>query len=188
MGKASEMKNEAKMATDDLPYYACAARVGQETQVAEELAEIAPWVWVAKRLEPIRVGKSRKRDWSERPMWPGYVFAQLGAEHFFEARNIKGLHPTKLQLHPTEKRILLRAAARLDDELHSEKRRIERQRAPAVTYEPGQTVDILDGAFVDRLAAFQRVIRRAGREYGRINIHGWPVPVDIPLEDLKAAE
>lgn len=176
------------MATDDLPYYACAARVGQETQVAEELAEIAPWVWVAKRLEPIRVGKSRKRDWSERPMWPGYVFAQLGPDHFFEARKIKGLHPTKLQLHPIEERKLLRAVALVDEELSVEKRRIERRQAPAVTYQPGQAVEILEGAFAERLAAFQRIIRRAGNEYAQISIEGLAFAVDVPIEELKAAE
>ena len=174
--------------TGDEPYYACAAAVGQEFRVADELAEIAPWVWVARRLEPVRVGKSRKRDWSERPMWPGYVFAQLGPAHFFEARTIKGLHPTKLQLHPSEAKALLRAAARIDEDLHAEKRRIERRQAPPVTYTPGQAVEILDGPLMERLAAFQRVIRRAGQEYAQISIEGLPFQVDVPLEDIKAAE
>jgi transcription antitermination factor NusG len=173
------------------PFYACAAQTGQEFRVAQEIADLGAWAWCAKEIRAMRPAKSRKPVWTERPLWPGYVFAQLSPAQFFTARAIKGLHATKLQLNNREvygPGGLLNSHDRIEAANAELRRKIEAQDAPPVDYKPNQALEFIDGAFLSRLGTFGKIVHKSGAEgyMLQVEVDGWPILVEPHM--VKAAE
>lgn len=167
--------------------YACAAQTGREYSVEQDLRDLGVWVWVPRTVYPVRPPNCRHFVATDKPRWPGYVFARMDAGMFFEARNVRYLHRTKMQLHPREAAQLLETHSRIEAENARARREIELGERKSA-WEPGQRVEIIDGPFKDRLATFASIIDRTSeRGYRlRLEIDGMPMPVDVNPLDVKA--
>lgn len=168
-------------------FYACAARTGREKAVRDDLAALGVWAWLPVEIRHKRFQGCSEPQISERPRWPGYVFAHLTAEQFFEARSIKHLHATKLQLMPQEAQSLARAHDAISAENDRVRREIEAGQAPVVQYEPGDALEILDGPFADRLATFACIVRRSGEYRLSLAIDGMRLPVEVMPGHVRPA-
>jgi len=170
------------------PIYACAARTGSEFDVEADLREIGAWAIAPRRVVPFIPPNQSKPVPSERPLWPGYVFAALDAWRLFEARNIRHLHRTRLQLSAKEASQLMQVIEALDAENERLRREIDAGRR-AVDLVKGERVEILDGPLAGRLGEFERIIRRsADRGFDlRIAVDGLPVPVTISASKASRA-
>ena len=173
-------------------YYACAVTTGREHQVAADMREITDWVWLPQTVASVMIGPrhQRTREWRDVPLWPGYLFAALDADAFFAARNIKGLHRTKLQLTTPEVSQLFSAVEQIDAAHAAAKRRTATESAAQAAFAPGQGVTVLAGLFAQRMAVFSRMVRRDGKEWAEIKLDdmgGLPGILIDPC-DLVAAQ
>ena len=146
---------------DTTVFYACAAKTGQERKVAAEIEATGAWAWIAEEITHKRFPGCSEPKISHKPSWPGYVFANLDGNQFFAARSIKGLHPTRLQLCPSEAKMLIRDVERIEERNARVMRQIEAGQI-VMDYSPGDSLEILNGAFADRLASLSSIVQRDG--------------------------
>lgn len=169
-------------------HYACAATVGKEFTVLEDLAAVGIEGWVPRQVFPVKPPGEKVFHASERPLWPGYVFAVMDAAAFFEARHIRHMHKTKLQLHPAEVRGLSQARAAVDAEAERARREIKAGTTKSA-WAKGQRLEVIDGPFKDRLAAFAKIIERTGEPGYRLEVYvdGMPLPMAIDPASVRVA-
>jgi len=173
--------------------YACMVKIGKEYEAAEKLAEVCEWGWCARHLKPTRVGKSRKREWSEAPLWPGYVFATMTPSQFhyiqIDPHMKKLMHQTKLALGDGEARRLAKAVIAVDDQLDEAWRAVKRTEPPAVAFKPGQSVEVLEGILGGHRAMVRKIHREINGDYmAQIETETGGLPVWVPAADLRAVE
>jgi transcription antitermination factor NusG len=170
---------------DNRFFYACAAKSKAEYEVREDLEEVGAWAWVATEVREQRFKGCSEPKISERPLWPGYIFTYLDPYLFFRSRNINNLHATKLQLCPEEARGLLTIIDRVEANKAKALRQIAAGTAPIVDYQQGETLELLDGAFRDRLAAFREIIQRNGQYRLSIHVEGMALPIEVAPQDVR---
>lgn len=169
-------------------HYFCAATVGHEFAVAAALAEVGIEAWVARQVFPVKPPGEKVFHASQRPLWPGYVFAVMDAAAFFEARHVRHLHKTKLQMNRSE----VQAFSQIRDTVDAEAERARREiKAGTIksNWTEGQQLEVIDGPFKDRLASFALIIERSGDRGYRLQVYvdGMPLPLAIDPASVRVA-
>lgn len=168
--------------------YACAAQTGREFAVEAELRDLGGWVCAPRQVSPLRPPGESKWFATERPLWPGYVFADLDGAAFFEARNIRYLHKTKLQFTVAEAAKLTASLEQVDAVNARVRREIEAGNVKSEWTE-GERAEITEGLFRERLCHFATVIERSGAPGYKLRVYveGMELPVDVDPWAVKRA-
>jgi hypothetical protein len=155
--------------------------------VRDDLKDLGAWVWLPERSRPHTPPNASTPQVSRKPIWPGWLFAQLDGWQFFESRNVRHLYRTKLQLYPAEVSHLLDRKVELDAENARVEAEIEAGRR-VVDYKPGDTLMVERGPFADRMSSFASVVSNARGWDLRVYIDGLDAPVRVSAADVRAAE
>jgi transcription antitermination factor NusG len=169
------------------PLYACAAQAGRERSVQADIVDLGIWAWVPEIVRPVRP-KGGGVVASSKPIWPGYVFARLDPAMFFEVRNVRYLHHTKLTLSAQAETQLIRQRDEID--AMNERTRREIEAGERVTnWQAGARLELIDGPLRDRMATFARIIHKSGRSGYRLQIEvdGMALPVEVNPADVRQA-
>lgn len=179
-------RSHAERAThlDETLFYACAAKTGQERKVVEDIEAIGAWAWISEEITHKRFPGCSEPQVSRKPSWPGYVFANLDGNQFCAARSIENLHQTKLQLCKNEAMMLIRDVGRIEERNARVMRQIEAGQI-VMDYSPGDSLEILNGAFADRLASLSSIVKRNGQYILSLNVDGSAFPVQVDPADVR---
>jgi transcriptional antiterminator NusG len=167
--------------------YLLYAATGREFDVARDLAGLEIDAWCGRVINWKRTGKDRRPRPVEEPALPNYIFAEMTADQFHRARQVKHLAPTMIMLSRasvpgyTEFRDTVDARYRADD--HA-------RRCADVVIEPfevGEVLNVIGGPFADLCGKFRRVVQAAHDLHPKIEMDFGSLTVRVDPLDVRSA-
>ncbi len=164
-----------------------------EFAVERQLLALGIEAHAPRKVELKRRGKKRTADKIENPYLPGYFFADIPADKFAAAQEVRGLLPGLMAIPAAEvKREIRKFLATVDDE-NAEAQRIldANDKAAMCQFAPGEASEILAGPFMDRLVRFKRMYQNEHDPHpmieARAELFGQEVKLTLDPLDVRGA-
>lgn len=131
-----------------------------EFAVERQLRRFGIEAWAPRRVEFKRVGKRRFEDAFEVPYLPGYVFANIPADRFYQASWLPGMWGDFMAITEKEYEREIEPFRRGVLEEYDEAQKIIRRqdRAAMCRYKAGDAIKLLSGPFKDRIVTFSELL------------------------------
>lgn len=140
-----------------------AEKVRGEFAVEQQLRDMGIDAHAPRKTEFLRRGKKRHAEAVTSAYLPGYIFANIPADRYFEViREVRGLSRTLMAIPAGEemgvKRFIGRAAA---EQAEAERIVARQDKAAMREFKAGDALSIISGPFADQVVSFKRMVTNA---------------------------
>lgn len=134
-----------------------------EFAVEWQLLDMGLDAYAPRKIDFLRRGKKRHAEAVTSPYLPGYVFANIPADRYFDVlREVRGLSRTLMAIPRAEERSIRAFIVRAEAEQVEAERITRRQdRAAMQAFSAGDALAIISGPFMDQAVTFKRMVTNA---------------------------
>ena len=171
--------------------YLLYSRSGREFEVEADLREMGIDVWCGRVLEgrpdPKRAGRKRPTIWTERPVLPNYIFADLTEDEFQDTRDVKHIIGFVTAVHDGAAREVDAFRNRVEKAHRDAQRARERGEMAPPTFTPNQALEVIGGPLSGLMVNYRRIVEDAQGLFS-VEVDTAFSPVRVNPADVKAAE